>query len=257
MANITLLPAKDYITDVTREIKNAKKRISLLSLAISDDPLTQELFGSVKDAAQRGIETNIAADSFTFSEFGGYFSPFKRWKARSQAASRLARELKNAGATFRWLGGGSKFNPFAGVTHIKWVIVDDTVYCFGGVNLYQEAICHTDYMFKITDAPLASSLVREHKEIIKADMSPAHYNGFYKQFSAGFVYVDRGDRGKSIIYNRACVLATKAKNIIFVSQYCPSGKLANILKKKQANIYFNQPRKTRFYTKIFIYFAKF
>ncbi len=257
MTKATLLPAKQYVQDLTNEIKKSQNRVSIMSLAISDDPSTHELFASVRRAAKRGVITNVAADSFTFSEFGGYFSPFKYRRARSVAAAKLARELKDAGVTFRWLGGGFKFNPFAGVTHIKWAIVDDAVYCFGGVNLYQEGIEWNDYMFKLHDAQLADELAREQLEITQADMSPVNYNGYRKNLPLGSVYVDNGDRGKSIIYKRACELANRASSIIFVSQYCPSGRLADILKKKNTKIYYNQPESTHFYTRLFIAFAKF
>lgn len=257
MTKTSLLLAKDYIQDAAREIQNAKKRVSIVSLAISDDPLTHDLLEAVKNAATRGVKTNIAADTFTFSEFGGYFSPLKYFKTRSQAAKKLVDELRTAGAAFRWLGGGYKINPFAGVTHIKWCVVDDTVYCFGGVNLYQEGIEHTDYMFKRVDAHLAQELVEEQLEIVKADMSFQRYDGFYKPLEFGTVYIDNGNRGSSIIYQRACELALTAKSIIFVSQYCPSGRLAEILKKKRASVYFNQPRNTSRYTRLFISLASF
>ncbi len=257
MTKTTLLTAKQYAKDLAGEISRSDKRVYLMSLAINDDPLTHDIFLELKRAARRGVETNLAADSFTFSEFGGYFSLFKRYKARSLAARNLARELQDAGTTFRWLGGGHKFNPFAGVTHIKWSIVDNTVYCFGGVNLYQGGIEHTDFMLKLVDPGLADELAREQRQIIKADMSPLNYDGHQKKISLGTVYVDNGDRGKSLIYRRACKLAEQAEHIIFVSQYCPSGQLANILKNNSVKIYFNQPENTRFYTRIFIAFAKY
>lgn len=257
MTKTTLLLAKDYINDVTQEIQKAKQRVCIVSLALSDDDLTHEFIVAVVDAAKRGVAVSIAVDTFTFSEFGGYFSLFKRWKARSRAAVVLANTFKEAGVTFRWLGGGYKFNPFAGVTHIKWCIVDDTVYCFGGVNLYQEGIEHTDYMLKLTDVHLAGELAEEQKEITKADMSFSRYDGFYKPLEFGTVYIDNGDRGNSIIYKRACELADEAKAVIFVSQYCPSGRLAEILKRKRASVYFNQPKNTSIYTRLFILMASF
>lgn len=257
MTKIVLLPAKDYVKDLAREIKNAQVRVYLMSLAISDDPLTRDVFEAAKKATKRGVDTNIAADAFTFSEFGGYFNPLKRYTAHSRAAKKLAQRFREAGAHFCWLGGGFKFNPFAGVTHIKWSVIDDTVYCFGGVNLYQEAIGHTDYMFKIHDPRLANEILQEQQEIVTADMSLHNYDGLHRPFEYGVVYIDSGNRGSSSIYNRACELAARATSIIFVSQYCPSGRLAKILKGKQAKIYFNQPEHTRFYTKLLIKYSSF
>jgi cardiolipin synthase len=257
MTKIILLPAKDYVKDLAQEIRNSHHRVFLVSLTISDDPLTHDVFEAAKQAAQRGVETNIAADAFTFSEFGGYFNIFKHFKARSQAAKKLAQSFKNVGVTFRWLGGGFKFNPFAGVTHLKWSVIDDTVYCFGGANLYQEGIMKVDYMLKLHNPRLANELVQEQQEIIAADMSFRAYDGLHRPFEFGAVYVDSGKRGDSAIYNRACELAAQAISITFVSQYCPTGRLANILKQKQAKVYFNQPQHTPFSIKLMLRFSSF
>ncbi len=257
MTKITLLPAKDYVKDLAREIKTAQKRIYITSCALNNEPLTQPVFAAASQAMERGVEVNIAADAFTFSEFGGYFNPLKRFDARSQAAKKLARSFRKAGADFRWLGGGIKFNPFAGVTHIKWSVVDDTVYCFGGVNLYQEGIENTDYMLKIHDPRLAHELIQEQHEIIESDMSFHKYDGLHRPLEYGAVSIDSGKRGYSSIYNRACELAAEATSILFVSQYCPTGRLAKILKQKQAKVYFNQPENVHFYTKLLIKYSSF
>lgn len=257
MTKITLLPAKDYVKDLAREITTAQERVCIISCALNNEPLTQPIFTAARQAIDRGVEVNIAADAFTFSEFGGYLNPFKRFSARSQAAKKFAQDFRDAGARFRWLGGGIKFNPFAGVTHIKWSAVDDTVYCFGGVNLYQEGVEYTDYMLKIHDPRLANNIVEEQQEIIAADMSFQKYDGLHRPFEYGSVYVDSGKRGDSAIYNRACELAAEATDIIFVSQYCPTGPLARLLRQKQAKIYFNQPDNLHFSTKLLIRYSMF
>ena len=52
--------------------------------------------------------------------------------------------------------------------------------------------------------------------------------------------LDGGKINRSIIYKHAVRLAKKAESILLVSQYCPAGELARILKKKPAtSIYFN------------------
>ncbi len=255
MTNIILLPAKAYAKDLAREIEASRTRVYIVSCALNDEPLTQPVFTAIKQAIKRRVDVNIAADAFTFSNFGGYFNPLKRFNARSQTAKKLAQELHDAGVAFRWLGGGFKFNPFAGVTHIKWSVVDDTVYCFGGVNLYQEGVEHTDYMFKIHDPRLARETVQEQLEIVQADMSFKSYNGLHRPLEFGVVHIDSGNRGESIIYDRACELAAEAKSILFVSQYCPTGRLAKLLKQKQAKVYFNQPENKPFSIKLLIRYS--
>ena len=54
--------------------------------------------------------------------------------------------------------------------------------------------------------------------------------------------VDGGLVVDSAIYRRACYLAETATSAIFVSQYCPTGKLNRLLKKMNAKMYFNNWR---------------
>lgn len=252
-----LLPAKDYLDDVTACIQSATHRVFITGLVIDNDSAMHGLIEAILSATRRGIEVNIAIDTFTFSEFGGYFSPFKRYHARSLAAARLAKRLSDAGVTFHWLGGNYKINPFSGVTHIKWIIVDNVTYTFGGVNLYARAFHHTDYMLKISDNTLANSLVHEQLEIIKADTTPTSYKGSSFSTMHGKVYVDSGKRGESLIYERACSLAQEAKHVTFISQYCPGERLTRILKTKKTAIYYNQPRNIKnFYSRVFVGFAQ-
>ncbi|TAK77813.1 MAG: phosphatidylserine/phosphatidylglycerophosphate/cardiolipin synthase family protein [Gammaproteobacteria bacterium] len=241
MTDFTLLSAKEYIKDLTHCVRQAKSRIYIMDLIIADDEATHELISAIEKAVKQGIKVDLAADTFTYGELGGFFSPFKRRAAKSQAVTAMTKRFIEAGASFRWLGGDYKINPFAGVTHIKWCIVDDTVYCFGGTNLFKEGIESLDYMFKTTDPELANDIIREHLHIISADASPESYDGFHKTYPYGRLLVDSGKRGDSLIYKRACVLAKNAHKILFVSQYCPSGELAQHLKQTQSDIYFNRP----------------
>ena len=54
--------------------------------------------------------------------------------------------------------------------------------------------------------------------------------------------VDGGLFGDSVIYRQAVRLAREAESIILVSQYCPTGKIARILRRKGATVYFNHWR---------------
>ena len=66
------------------------------------------------------------------------------------------------------------------------------------------------------------------------------------------VLVDGGLFGDSIIYRRACRLAREAESIVLVSQYCPTGKLNRILRRKEAMVYFNHWRQAAWMNKIVI-----
>ncbi|HEU4830615.1 MAG TPA: phospholipase D-like domain-containing protein, partial [Candidatus Saccharimonadales bacterium] len=142
-----LLPV-DYVNDAANHIRNAKTRVSFLSMVVADDVVTNEFITALTDAAERGVVVEVAADIFTYGELGGFFLPSRYRTRQSRSTSRLVKRLKKSGIKFTWLGR-SNATIFSGRTHIKWCVVDDTIYSFGGVNLYQKGISHTDYMFKM------------------------------------------------------------------------------------------------------------
>lgn len=246
---VQLLESRTYVADLIAKVNKATRRISIMSLIIADDETTHELITSLKTAASRGVAVDIAADSFTFSEFGGALNPFKQHTVRSRAARQTGNELTSAGASFTWLDDRLKLNPFAGVTHSKWSVVDDTCYVFGGVNLYIAGIHSTDYMLRLTDKQLADDITLQ-QQAIAASPTPL-YEGYKAASHIGTWYVDSGKRNDSMIYDRAVELASQAETILYVSQYCPSGPLAAALKGK-TKCYFNQPHNASFLTSLML-----
>lgn len=237
-----LLTSIDYLADLVKQVSKAKKRISIMSLIFTDDNVTHELIEELLAAARRGVVVSIAADAFTYGELGGMFSPTKHLQKPVRVATETARRFKEAGAAFIWLGDKYKFNPFGGVTHIKWSVIDDTCYVFGGVNLYESGIASTDYMFRFFDTQLADEIVHQQTLIIAHAAPQVVYAGYQAECQAGTLYIDSGAKRESIIYDLACELAKSAKHILFVSQYAPSGRLAKQLKQTDATLYFNSPK---------------
>lgn len=253
MANPKLLLPNDYVETATKHIELAKHRISLLTMVLTDSVATDKLTDALAGAARRGVEVVVAADNFTYGEIGGHFIPLKYYTKRSRETTKMSRELKKAGVEFTWLGRFSAF-PFTGRTHSKCLIIDDTVYSFGGVNMHDENLSYTDYMFKCDDAQLSMELHDEINRLIKADSKNFSYRSHefsYKKESK--VLIDGGFQIDSIIYRRACQLARKSNEVLFVSQYCPAGKLSREIKKiDNAKLYFNPPAKANVWNKLII-----
>lgn len=247
MSDFTLLSAKEYIADLTHSVARAKSRVYILDLVMADDEATRPLTKAIELTAQRHIEINVAIDTFTYGELGGFFSPLKRRSEASKKVTSMVSRFKAAGINFHWLSDRRKLNPFSGITHIKWSVVDNIVYCFGGTNLYKKGIDESiDYMFKIEDEKLAEMIVKEHLAIIRADATRTPYNGFLSATPYGDFLIDSGRRNHSAIYDRACQLAKNADSIIFVSQYCPNGELATHLKSTSSEVYYNRPEIANF-----------
>ncbi len=247
----------EYVAQAAELVRNAKERVYLTSMVMADHPNTNELLTAIKAAAQRGVKVNVAADIFTFGEVSGGFLPIRYYSPGSKNTNQMVKVLKKAGVTFHWLGRG-RITIFNGRTHSKWCVVDDTVFCFGGVNLYDGGIDNVDYMFRTEDAALANRLVEEQKRIQKSEQSSGNYPSVAIEQGDKKILIDGGIIGQSVIYRRACELAEEATKVLFVSQYCPTGKLARILKnKKGVKLYYNKATNTTGLNKFVISISQF
>jgi cardiolipin synthase A/B len=253
---VKLISPKQYVTQAAEAMRLATKRIYLISMVIADHDNTHELIEELEAAAKRGVEVVVAADVFTFGEVSGGFLPVRYYSPGARDANRMVRELKKSGVRFSWLGR-ARMTLFNGRTHSKWCVVDDTVFSFGGVNMYGEGIDNIDYMFRLDDEKLADRLVDEQKRIQTAERRAANYSSVAYEYNDATVLFDGGIIGQSVIYRRAVELSEKAKHITFVSQYCPTGRLSRILKKKRATLYFNRPQQAEGLNRIVLRVALF
>lgn len=238
--SFTLLTPPTYVRDMTAAIDAAERRVLMIALVISDDDATAELINAIERAAQRGVQVSIGLDIyFTFRELDAKSSRWSYVRNQLRKMRLLRRRLKNAGASVRWLGQFG-MTLFSRRTHIKWSVVDDTVYSFGGVNLYATGIANNDYIFRSHNAALAERLSAEHHRVMASDRAGAGYKSHAINIADGWVLVDGGKVGDSLIYRRALDLARQSTAITYVSQYCPTGALGRALKRTpQTKIYFN------------------
>lgn len=236
--NARLLSPDEYIADAIDRIANATARVSLLTMIVVEDEATHQLIDELCDAAIRGVSVTVAADMFTYTEIGGHFHLNTRHSKKVRHLTNMQDRLRKSGVNFRWLGAVAS-SLINGRTHSKWLVVDDYVYAFGGVNLYELGLHNTDYMFRLKDPLLAERLVSEEQRILQAD----HGNHAYRAHKFGddtnCVLIDGGFAGDSIIYRHACRLAQKATHITYVSQFCPTGRLGRLLEKTSSVLYFN------------------
>ena len=252
MTTMKLLPAKEFIVDATKRIRSAEKRIAVLAMVVADHPSTHDFFEALFDAARRGVDVHVAADIFTYGEVSGSFLPIRYYSKKSRNTTSMSKRLREAGVKFHWLGR-SHTTIISGRTHSKWCVVDDISYTFGGVNLYQEGIeKNVDYMFKVSSAKLSESLFNEHIRLERADRSGRLQKSRQFDDNNNHILIDGGIFGNSIIYHRACDLASSAKSIVFVSQYPPTSKLARLILEKSHKLYFNRPKNASFVNRFVI-----
>lgn len=236
-----LIPAQELLSNILRSIRRSKRRIYLQTMILGSDEVMAPLHWELKKASSRGVEVYMAIDTFTASETFKSLDILRYRERPFRRTLALQKQLNKSGISFRWLGESSPI-IVAGRTHSKWVIVDDEVYCFGGVNLYREGLANKDFMLKIRDEELADRLIVEQERIVRVSRRGRFYRSYSFASKKGEVMIDGGVLGNSLIYDQACSLAKQAKAITYVSQYCPSGQLGRILRRKDAKIYFNNWR---------------
>ena len=252
-----LVSPHDYVAQAAELVRHAKERVYVLSMVMADHPNTNELFNELKLAAQRGVQVYVAADIFTFGEVNGSFLPLRYYSPNSRETNTTVKALKKAGVKFYWLGR-TRLTIFNGRTHSKWCVVDNVSFVFGGVNLYDGGIDNADYMFRIdNDSKLADRLVEEQHRIYRSERRGGNYPSIAVEQTKMKILFDGGIIGQSIIYRRACELAEEATNIVFVSQYCPTGKLARILKYKRVELFYNKASNTHGLNKFVISVSQF
>ena len=251
-----LMLPQEYIADATSMIEKAKRRVSFMCLIVSDGAETTAFIDALVEAAKRGVKVEVAADVFTYADFGGSFLPKRYQSKRRRASNAMARRLEDAGVDFTWLGKSRKF-IYRGRTHIKFCVVDDLVYSFGGVNLYDKGATNIDYMFKVKDADLAQRLTKEFKRLKRSTLRAKDHKSRSFKYGKDVVLIDGDTKGDSIIYRRAVKYARKAERVLLVSQYCPSGKLGRLIRRLPHELYFNAPANSSFPNNLLIRFSMF
>lgn len=253
---VKLLLPMDYIHQATTAIDNAKSRVYLTSLVVAEHASTRPLIAALEAAAKRGVTVEVAADIFTYGEVNGGFLRYRYHGNGTRTTNQMVKKLKKAGVGFHWLGRGH-ITLYHGRTHGKWCVVDNTVFTFGGVNLYEEGVNrNVDYMFRLEDPSLADRIAQEQIRIQKAESGSTNFHSTVYEHGGLTVLFDGGIIGQSVIYRRSIELAEKATDITFVSQYCPPGKLSRILKQKHSTIYYNNPSQARGLNRVVIRLAQ-
>lgn len=229
-ASPRVLVAGAYLRELVREVNRAKYRVLIVTLLISYDHETVHLFEALVRALRRGVEVCIIVDGYYTRV---YFAGRQQRIRKTMQALELLRELR---ATVH-LFGRSSINPFKGRCHSKFVIIDDSVYGFGGVNISDKAVRNNDYMLRWINAGLADRL-HVLCATIRSDGTHPDESVVLDEHST--VLIDGGNPGESIIYQQACELVRQSRRVYYVSQFCPTGPLARQLFETNANYYFNR-----------------
>jgi cardiolipin synthase len=235
--DLRLITAADYFELLKSSIPTAKSRVVINAMGILWGPRTEQLLPLLRDAAERGVEVRLVGD--IFSKVEANIPRLHRGDGTPKWSHSLAvnTELRDAGAHVTYVGKIG-LNPFKGRSHSKITIIDDLVCTFGGVNFTSGSFDNHDYMLSATDNTLADRLYALVREIEKdqrlADCNESLGNGNRLLF-------DGGTPDSSAIYDAACDMVSTAKKVYYVSQMCPSGRLAKLITATENYCYFIRP----------------
>lgn len=250
-----LIPSQKYSREVIRSINRAQTRVYVLALIVQQAHDADTIIHALNAAAHRGVDVRLMMDFSTYSYLNGHLKLSGIYTPQSRLATDMVNRLRSSGVHCQWLGMHHPF-LFAGRTHAKWIIADNEVYSFGGINLQPDFTQEADFMLRVHDKSVAETLARLHLSIAQADKVDAAFLSQSVGCRHGTVLLDGGIPGDSIIYRRAKKLTSIASRVVVVTQYAPTGSLAKLIAQKPYAAYYNQPTSHDALTNALIWYGK-
>lgn len=239
--DLQLLPVDTYYQTLLLELPRARKRIVIHAMDIRWGAHLQPFISILAEAAERGVEIRLVGDLYSkhavTSILGIGTANDLSWGAIGDINDRL----RSSGVQVTYIGEVN-LNPYKGRTHSKITLIDDFVLSFGGVNFSDVSFTYQDFMLGIHNTALADRLYRLVLDIEKStgQLMPDLQQPLSQTDTMLF---DGGTPGKSMIYETACDLVDRAAKVYYVSQMCPTGRLAKLIKTKAYECHFTQTSK--------------
>lgn len=255
MSEFQLLETSGYYDQLYKKIIAAKKSIYITSLDFIYDSTTKKLLDAIEVACKNGVKVYLSADTLTFHELRHRsFGPIDTTHESSKEIRDFVTRIEAAGGAFYWLGDTDKWNPYIRRNHQKWSIVDDHIFSFGGINMYDSGLHNNDFMFYTHNSSFAELLRNEHEKIVQ---SPHTYEGLSTSINSSTeCMIDSIHPKTSLIYNMACELAEKATHTTYVSQFYPTGPLLKHLKSSPTEFFINRPSQLHGLAKYMVLFDR-
>lgn len=260
--NFTYLSKADYYRRLIALVEQTKPgdRVHIATmLFFPNEPVISTLLQTLCVAAKRGVEVVLIVDYFAFLIKKGMVpGPLFCHKKLPRHLSKVFRHRMNALENLRQHGGTyvlinhpkRKFtNPFAGRSHVKYALVNDTVFV-GGCNLDADHLL--DMMVGWEDKNTADWLCDfSQKLIVEPSVTDVFgKNDFRRQLeSSTTLYVDVGIPDQSAILDKALELIDNAKeHILITCQFFPFGITAQHLaaahnRGVDVKVIYNHPHK--------------
>lgn len=236
-----LLPVDTYYQTLLLELPLARKRIVIHAMDVRWGPHLQPLVAMLAEAAKRGVEVRLVGDLYSKHAATSLLGIGTADDLSWEAITDINDSLRSSGVQVTYIGTLG-LNPYKGRTHSKITLIDDLVLSFGGINFSDISFINHDFMLSIHNGTLADRLYRLVRDIEKStgQLMPDLHEPLSDVDTMLF---DGGTPGKSIIYETACDIVARADKVYYVSQMCPTGRLAKLIKTKAYECHFTQTSK--------------
>jgi len=239
-----IVEAKDYYTLLVDYITQARDQIYICSMTFTLGDKINHIIDLLLLSLKRQVKICLVIDIYSFSVIGEERQNVIKQK---RLINKRLSALRTAGADIRVVGKIG-LNPFAHRTHVKAVVIDDLVLCFGGINFSETSFNNNDYMLGINNKQLADKVI----SIINSTSNLNCPNINYRFNETNQLLYDGGNQHQSIIYDKACQLTARAHQVLFVSRMCPSGQLAKLMAQSNTKYIYNRANQTKFPTNLSI-----
>lgn len=134
--HFALLPSAHYYQALQQACAKAKKRIAIHAMILAWTPGVEQLVPLISDALDRGVSVDIVGDRYTrlYLPLWGQAGLRRRSPGSWHHTWQTNQKLASKGAQVSYIGALKPFNPFSGRCHSKAMVVDDTIFSFGGIN---------------------------------------------------------------------------------------------------------------------------
>ncbi len=258
---LAILDSFEYFDNLLSLISQTKRgdRIALMSMSFEpEEPHIAKLMDGLTAAAERGVHVHFLIDALSFSfdkhdlptgpvVFGKISAEAKRPYFRQK--QQVLEKLRLKGGHYRIINRPSRrfVNPYAGRSHIKVAIINDTVFA-GGCNLGTHQI---DYMTRLNDASTATWMYEWVTQVAEYNSvrSALDDNDLTWVVDANTtIFVDAGKPKQSLIYEAALDFIDAAEKwLVMTCQFFPNtvtaAHLSAAVKRGVAvTLYYNHPR---------------
>lgn len=237
--DFTLYDGLGYVEALTRLAHQTERgdrlALSTMSLEPSEQPVDQ-LLPALAESARRGTDVTLLVDSYALlvdsgsRDLGPLLIPYTS-RTFAQRLNALD-SLQEAGVTVALTNEPPHYlsNPFAGRSHIKGAVINDSVF-LGGPNLHD--VDRIDASMQITNPDLADFLYDILGRIAKSGQTKQTITDGRRPFADGSsLLFDAGYKNQSHIQGTARRLiasVNEADQLLLATQFVPRGALVKDL----------------------------